>query len=80
MDNNKAVIVSLGYGTYVAIYSALVSVFHEGSGLRFQATILVEGCDRNRVFYHARWVTRSPGVRVWQAMVPRHLARRIIMM
>eukprot|EP00957_Ditylum_brightwellii_P129704 9894135-Ditylum_brightwellii.AAC.1 len=80
VDNNKATIVSLGYGTNVAIHPTFVSVLYEGSGLRFQTANLVKGCGGNRVFNHIRWVTSPPRVEMWKVMVLRHLVRRVIMM
>eukprot|EP00957_Ditylum_brightwellii_P034436 2611983-Ditylum_brightwellii.AAC.1 len=50
-----------------------------GYGQRLRATILLEGRDSDGVFYRIKWVESLVGVDEWEAVVPRHNVRRIVM-
>eukprot|EP00957_Ditylum_brightwellii_P035989 2726642-Ditylum_brightwellii.AAC.1 len=79
MNPNNIVVVDFGCGTSILIHRFLVDVLHEGTGQRLRATILLEGRDRDGVFYLIKWVEHLENVVELEAVVPRHNVRRILM-
>eukprot|EP00957_Ditylum_brightwellii_P117958 8997461-Ditylum_brightwellii.AAC.1 len=78
--NVSPTILDLGHGTFVAIHPTLVPILDDNSGQRFPATIILQGWDREGVFYCINWEIQPPDESKQEKVVPRRNVRRVVLM